>query len=33
LTHETWSYGFRDWLKPAVLPNGDDMSLGLFTRA
>lgn len=32
LTHETWSYGFRDWLKPAVLPNGDDMSLGLFTR-
>lgn len=33
LTHETWSYGFRDWLKPAVLPNGDDMSLGSFTRS
>ncbi len=33
LTHETWSYGFRDWLNPAVLPNGDDLSLGSFTRA
>jgi len=32
LTHETWSYGFRDWLAPAVLPNGDDWLLGQFNR-
>jgi peptide/nickel transport system substrate-binding protein len=33
LTHEVHAYAYRDWLRPAVCPNGDDMSLDLFARA
>ena len=33
LTHEAHAFGYRDWLRPAVLPNGDDMSLDRFARA
>jgi peptide/nickel transport system substrate-binding protein len=32
LTHESHAFGYRDWLVPAVLPNGDDMSFDRFTR-
>ena len=32
LTHEAAAFGFRDWLRPAVLPNGDDLSLDQFAR-
>jgi peptide/nickel transport system substrate-binding protein len=33
LTHEAYALGYRDWLKPAVSPNGDDMMLDRFARA
>ncbi|CAH2599631.1 ABC transporter substrate-binding protein [Rhodovastum atsumiense] len=33
LTHEVHAFGYRDWLVPAVLPNGDDMSFDRFARA
>jgi peptide/nickel transport system substrate-binding protein len=33
LTHEVYAYACRDWLVPAVLPDGDDMSYDLFRRA
>lgn len=33
LTHEVSAFGFRDWLKPAVEPNGDDLVLDRFARA
>jgi peptide/nickel transport system substrate-binding protein len=33
LTHERNVFGFADWLKPALLPNGDDMLIDGFTRA
>ena len=30
LTHERNVFAFRDWVKPALLPNGDDMLLDRF---
>src|SRR5579859_233867 len=33
LTHEANIFAFRPWLKPAVLPNGDDMLYDRFTTA
>lgn len=33
LTHEAHAFGFRDWLRPAILPNGDDLSFDLFALA
>jgi peptide/nickel transport system substrate-binding protein len=33
LTHEVHAFGFRDWLKPAIEPNGDDLLLDRFARA
>ncbi|MFC0410060.1 ABC transporter substrate-binding protein [Roseomonas elaeocarpi] len=33
LTHEKNVMGFRDWLQPAVMPNGDDMLLARFRSA
>lgn len=33
LTHETNVFGYRSWLKPGILPNGDDMMLNRFARA
>jgi peptide/nickel transport system substrate-binding protein len=33
LTHEANIFAFRPWLKPAVLPNGDDMLYDRFTIA
>ncbi len=33
LTHERNVFAFRDWLKPALLPNGDDMLLARFAQA
>jgi peptide/nickel transport system substrate-binding protein len=33
LTHGVHAYAHRDWLRPAVSPDGDDMSLDLFARA
>ena len=33
LTNERNVFAFRDWLLPALLPNGDDMLLDRFTAA
>ncbi len=33
LTHEVAAFGYRDWLQPAIEPNGDDMVLDRFSRA
>ena len=32
LTHERNVFAFRDWVRPALLPNGDDMLLDRFAR-
>jgi peptide/nickel transport system substrate-binding protein len=33
LTHEVNAYAYQDWVKPAVLPNGDDMLFDRFAPA
>lgn len=33
LTHEANTYAYRDWLAPAILPNGDDKLYDAFSRA
>ena len=33
LTHEANIFAFRPWLRPAVLPNGDDMLYDRFATA
>ena len=33
LTHERNVFAFRDWLSPALLPNGDDMLFDRFAAA
>lgn len=33
LTHGVSAFAFRDWLNPAVLPNGDDMLFDRFSKA
>lgn len=33
LTHEVNVFASKKWLRPAILPNGDDLQLGLFREA